>query len=71
MIVLTSHAAAVSTEPATPAAAPVAIAQPLGTLVSGPIGLIGNAILPETGLLLLVGSGLMGLAAIVRRATRT
>ena len=62
-------AAAVSAEPATSTQVPVAIAQPLGTL--GTEMLPQTPILPESGLLILVGSGLMGLAAIVRRTTKT
>ena len=63
-------AAAVSAEPASTMPVPVAIAQPLGTI--GPEMLApATPILPEAGLLVLVGTGLMGLAAIVRRATRS
>lgn len=60
-------AAAVSAEPATPS--PVAIAQPLAAIA--PLGSSETPLLPESGLLLLVGTGLMGLAAVVRRTTRT
>lgn len=67
MVALLPVAAAVSAEPST-TPAPVAIAQPLVTI--GPFGAGGAPVLPESGLLVLVGSGLMGLAAIVRRATR-
>src|SRR5688572_15020121 len=63
-------AAAVSAEPATSTPVPVAIAQPLGALGTEMLP-PQTPILPESGLLMLVGSGLMGLAAIVRRATRT
>ena len=62
-------AAAVSAEPTIPTPAPVAITQPLGAI--GTSSLFGGATLPESGLLMLVGTGLMGLAAIVRRTTRT
>jgi hypothetical protein len=62
-------AAAVSAEPAIPAPAPVAITHPLGAIGSRP--LFGRATLPESGLLMLIGTGLMGLAAVVRKATRT
>jgi hypothetical protein len=68
IVALLPVAAAVSAEPAT-GDAPVAIAQPLVTLT--PLGSNPAPLLPETGLLLLVGTGLMGLAAIVRRTTRT
>jgi hypothetical protein len=63
-------AAAVSAEPSAQTAVPVAIAQPLGAI--GPkIVTSDTPILPESGLLMLVGSGLMGLAAIVRRTTKS
>ena len=61
-------AAAVSAQPAASTAVPVAIAQPVAAF--RPIG-SGAAILPESGLLILVGGGLMGLGAVVRRTTRT
>jgi hypothetical protein len=50
--------------------APIAVAltQPLPKLMPGTAGLADPA-LPESGLLVLVGSGLLGLAAIVRRTT--
>ena len=66
MMALLPVAAAVSAEPAPPAVVPVAIAQPIAAFRVG-----SAAILPESGLLILIGTGLMGLAAIVRRATRT
>jgi hypothetical protein len=68
MTALLPVAAAVSAEPAVPTTAPVAITQPLGAI--GTTSLFGGATLPESGLLMLVGTGLMGLAAIVRKATR-
>jgi hypothetical protein len=61
-------AAVVSAEPAAPTPAPVAITQPLAAVMPM-VG--GRKLLPESGLLLLVGSGLLGLAAVMRRATRT
>ena len=62
-------AAAVSAEPSSQTPVPVAIAQPLGAI--GPEIVPGDTpVLPESGLLLLVGTGLMGLAAIVRRTTK-
>jgi hypothetical protein len=69
MMALLPVAAAVSAEPA-PTPVPVAIAQPLGT---GGAEILGRRVpvLPESGLLVLVGTGLMGLGAIVRRTTRT
>lgn len=59
----------------TPSRVPVAIAQPLaamdgGALVAMPSSTVGKAMLPESGMLVLVGSALMGLAAVVRRTTR-
>jgi len=45
---------------------PVAIAQPLAVMPAT-TGL--NPMLPESGLLVLVGSALLGLAAVVRRTT--
>jgi hypothetical protein len=53
---------------------PVAIAQPLATMDGAAIVAVprpegSDPILPETGMLLLVGSSLLGLAAIVRRTT--
>ena len=66
VLILFTVAGAVSPETAEPAATPVAFAQPvvlpLMTWHSKPI-------LHESGLLLLVGGGLLGLAAIVRRST--
>jgi hypothetical protein len=61
-------AAAVSAEPANPTTdVPVAIAQPLVSV--NPFG--GDTpMIPESGLLVLVGSGLMGLASIVRKTTK-
>jgi hypothetical protein len=53
---------------------PVAIAQPLGAMDGGPLVAVrpnarAHAMLPEAGLLVLVGAGLLGLASIVRRTT--
>jgi hypothetical protein len=62
-------AAAVSAQPAAPTPVPVAITQPL--VAMGPLASGRTPLLPESGLLVLVGTGLMGLAAIVRRTTRT
>ena len=69
MIALLPLAAAVSAEPASAIPVPVAIAQPLGTMGAELVA-PATPILPEAGLLVLVGTGLMGLAAIVRRATK-
>ena len=53
---------------------PVAISQPLaamdgGALVARPASPSSDAMLPEPGMLVLVGTALMGLGAIVRRTT--
>ena len=61
--------AAVSPEQPPQAPMPVAIAQPLAVMPS-PLGTPAAPLLPESGLLVLVGTGLMGLAAVVRRTTR-
>ena len=61
--------------PATPrdGRIPVAIAQPLAAIDSSPILVVrtgsGSTKLSEPGMLVLVGSALLGLAAIVRKAT--
>jgi hypothetical protein len=54
---------------------PVVIAQPLAamdgtSLVVVPSSPAADAMLPESGMLVLVGTALMGLAAIVRRTTK-
>lgn len=48
----------------------MAITQPLGDMADA-LPRTNAAPLPETGMLVLVGTGLFGLAAVVRRATRT
>jgi hypothetical protein len=60
-------AAAVSPE-TPPSAVPVAITQPL-TMSLWPTRDM-HPMLPESGLLVLIGGGLMGLAAVVRRTTK-
>lgn len=67
MLAFLPVAAAVSPERATRTAVPVAITQPLTMPL---ISSARHPILSESGLLMLVGSGLFGLAAIVRRATK-
>jgi hypothetical protein len=64
------------TPPATPPQprVPVAMAQPLAamdrsSIVAMPASSATEALLPESGMLVLVGSALMGLAAVVRRTT--
>ena len=67
VLALLPVAAAVSPDAPEPAV-PVAITQPVTmSLVSTQEG---RPVLPESGLLVLVGSGLLGLAAVVRRATK-
>jgi len=63
-------AAAIAAEPASSTPMPVAIAQPLSA-IGAEIVPGDTPILPESGLLMLVGTGLIGLAAIVRRTTKT
>jgi hypothetical protein len=67
--------AAVSRDTVPPSRMPVAISQPLVAMSdSGPLVPITpgprEPFLSETGMLVLVGSGLLGLAAVVRRTTR-
>lgn len=69
--------AAVSPEAATSvrdSSVSVAIAQPLAAMDGAPLVAVprrgkSNATLPESAMLVLVGSSLLGLAALVRRAT--
>ena len=70
--------AAVSPETTTTAArdssVSVAIAQPLAVMDGAPLVAVSrrdksNPMLPESGMLVLVGSSLLGLAALVRRTT--
>jgi hypothetical protein len=67
MLALLPVTAAVSSDTVPPAPVPVAIAQPLTMPI---LSEHASPILPESGLLILIGSGLMGLAAIVRRTTK-
>jgi hypothetical protein len=62
--------AAVSIDAATPDEIPVAIAQPISriTHVLGTPG--ASPVLFESGMMILVGSGLLGLGTAVRRSTR-
>jgi hypothetical protein len=62
-------AASPDAPPPTTTAVPVAIAQPV-TLPAFTSDRL-RPVLPETGLMMLVGSGLLALAAVVRRTTRT
>lgn len=72
-------AAAVSPEGATSALdagpMPIAIAQQRATIESGPLAAmsaqtVSRHIQPESGLLVVVGSALFGLASLVRRTTK-
>jgi hypothetical protein len=67
VLALLPVAAAISPETASPTPVPVAIAQPL--IGTSAFFHTGARVVPETGLLLLVGGGLLGLAAVVRKAT--
>lgn len=76
-IALLPMIAAVSPEAATSAresSVSVAIAQPLATMDGAPLVAVprqdkSKPMLPESGMLVLVGSSLLGLAALVRRTT--
>ena len=72
VVALLPVAAAISPDAPSPADMPMAITQPLAVLPGGPLG--GNAggagVLPESGLIVLVGTALLGLASVVRRTTR-
>lgn len=69
MAALLPVAAAVPPDTAAPPEIPVAITQPVGYLVSG-LYAMPVPLLSEPGMIILVGSGLIGLASIVRRSTR-
>jgi hypothetical protein len=62
--------AAVSTDAATPDEIPVAITQPIGHITSALGTSSASPVLPESAMMLLVGSGLLGLGTVVRRSTR-
>jgi hypothetical protein len=62
--------AAVSTDAATPEEIPVAITQPIGQLASVLGTSSASPVLPEPGMMLLVGTALLGLGAVMRRSTR-
>jgi hypothetical protein len=64
-------AAAIPPEAVAPDNMAMAITQPLSGVPSSPIlGGDADGRLPESGLIVLVGTALMGLASIVRRSTR-
>ena len=67
MLALLPVVAAVSPDAAAPTPVPIAIAQPL--IGGAPFFRRITPLLPESGLLLLVGGGLLALAAVVRRVT--
>jgi len=69
VIALLPVAAAVSTDAATPDEIPVAITQPIAHITRA-LGTSSSPVLSESGMMLLVGSGLLGLGGVVRRSTR-
>ena len=71
MVALLLVTSAAAPETTTAAEVPIAITQPVDSL-SQVFGGLPSVIplLPESGSILLVGSGLLGLATIVRRSTR-
>jgi hypothetical protein len=69
VVALLPIVAAVSPEAASAPEVPVAITQPVGNIAKV-IGQSTNPVLPESGMILLVGSALLGLGTIVRRSTR-
>jgi hypothetical protein len=62
--------AAVSTDAAPAPDAPVAMTQPVGNIARILGSRSTTPFLPESGMIMLVGTGLLGLGAIVRRSTR-
>ena len=70
LLALLPVTAAVSTDAATPDEIPIAITQPIGHITSAFSTSTGAPLLPDTGMMVLVGSGLLGLATVVRRSTR-
>jgi hypothetical protein len=66
IVALLPVAAAISPEAAAQAEIPVAITQPIAHTAFAP----ATRTLPESGMLILVGSGLLALAAVVRKTTR-
>jgi hypothetical protein len=77
-VVLMSMVAAVSpeaTKSAIDSQMPVAIAQPLAAMNGAPLAAVSRQqgaapLLPEPGLMVLVGSALLGLGSLVRRNTK-
>jgi hypothetical protein len=60
----------VAPEAATASEVPLAVTQPIGSIVQVFAPSSATRVLPEPGMIMLVGSGLLGLAMIVRRSTR-
>ena len=70
VLALLPATAAVSPEAASAPDVPVAITQPVGNIATVLGRRSATPLLPEAGMILLVGSCLLGLGAIVRRSTR-
>ena len=69
VVALLPMMAAVSPEAASAPEVPVAITQPVANIAKV-IGKSTTPVLPEAGMIMLVGSGLLGLGTLVRRSTR-
>ncbi len=71
VVALLPVAAAISPDAPAASRMPMAISQPLAVLPGDALGGTGSAgVLPESGLIVLVGTALLGLASVVRRTTR-
>jgi len=70
MVALLPVTAAVSTDAATRDEIPIAITQPIGHVTAALTPGSGSSVLVEPGLIMFVGSLLMGLGTVVRRSTR-
>ena len=70
VLALLPATAAVSPEAASAPDVPVAITQPVGNIARVLGRQSATPLVPEAGMILLVGSCLMGLGVIVRRSTR-
>ena len=70
MIALLPVTAAVSTDTTRTPEAPVAITQPVGYFGTLLGYVPASPVLPESGLIMLVGTALLGLGSVVRRSTR-
>ena len=69
VVALLPMMAAVSPEAASALEVPVAITQPVANIAKV-IGKSTTPVLPEARMIMLVGSGLLGLGTLVRRSTR-